>query len=61
MARQVELEILVDRLEKTLDQAKEMELEHLHFLLSMAFKETQRQLSVVPAPLRLVVCTGTQR
>jgi hypothetical protein len=54
MVRQVELEILVERLGKASDQAKEMELEHLHFLLSMAFVEAKQQLSVVKAPLRLV-------
>ena len=54
MARQRELEVLVQQLENVLDQAKEMELEHLHFLLSMAFMEAQQQLSVVRAPLRLV-------
>jgi hypothetical protein len=61
MVRQEELEILVERLEKSLDQAKEMQLEHLHFLLSMAFKEAKQQLSVVAAPLRLVACNGIQR
>jgi hypothetical protein len=60
MVRQVELEILVERLEKALDQAKEMELEHLHFLLSMAFKEAQQQLSVAPTRLRLVVGNARQ-
>jgi hypothetical protein len=55
MIRQAELEILVDQLEKVLDQAKEMELEHLHFLLSMASLEAQQQLSVVKPPLRLVL------
>ena len=60
MARQRELEVLVQRLEKVLDQATEMELEHLHFLLSMAFMEAQQQLSVVKAPLRLVLSEGRQ-
>lgn len=54
MVRQGELEVLVQRLERALDQAKEMELEHLHFLLSMAFMEAQQQRSVVKSPLRLV-------
>jgi hypothetical protein len=60
MAREVELEILVERLEKASDQAKEIELEHLHFLLSMAFMEAKQQLSVVQAPLKLLVCNSDQ-
>jgi len=56
MARQQELGVLVERLEGVLDQAEEMGLEHLHFLLSMAFVEARQQLSAVKAPLRLVVC-----
>lgn len=60
MVRQRELEVLVQRLEKVLDQAREMELEHLHFLLSMAFTEAQQQLSVVKAPLRLVLSERRQ-
>ncbi len=55
MVRQRELEVLGQQLEEVLDQAKEMELEHLHFLLSMAFKEVQQQLSAVRTPLRLVL------
>ena len=54
MVRQRELEVLVQRLEKVLDQTKEMQLEHLHFLLSMAFMEAQQQRSVVKSPLQLV-------
>ena len=60
MVRQRELEVLVQQLEKVLGQAKELELEHLHFLLSMAFIEAQQQLSVVKAPLRLVLSKGRQ-
>ena len=56
MARQQELGVLVERLEGALDQAEDMGLEHLHFLLSMAFAEATQQLSTVKAPLRLVVC-----
>jgi hypothetical protein len=56
MVRQAELEMLVERLEKALDQAEEMELAHLHFLLSMALAEAEQQLSVVRVPPRLVVC-----
>ena len=48
--------VLVERLEGALDQAEHMRLEHLHFLLSMAFAEATQQLSTVKAPLRLVVC-----
>jgi hypothetical protein len=54
MVRQAELEAMIEQLEKASVQAKEMELEHLHFLLSMAFVEAKQQLSVVKAPLRLV-------
>jgi hypothetical protein len=60
MVRQRELEVLVQRLEKVLDQAKEMELDHLHFLLSMAFMEAQQQLSVVRPPLRLVLSNASR-
>jgi hypothetical protein len=60
MAREGELEILVERLEKASDQAKAIELEHLHFLLSMAFMEAKQQLSAVKAPLKLVVCNSQQ-
>jgi hypothetical protein len=60
MVRQRELDVLVQQLEKVLDQAKEMELEHLHFLLSMAFMEAQQQLSAVQVPLRLVLSEGRQ-
>lgn len=56
MVRQPELGVLVERLEGVLDQAEEMRLEHLHFLLSMAFAEAKKQLSVIQPPLRLVVC-----
>jgi hypothetical protein len=60
MIRQ-ELEILIERLEKVLDQAQRTELEHLHFLLSMAVVEAKQQLSVVRAPpLRLVLSRGRQ-
>jgi hypothetical protein len=55
MVRQRELEVVVQRLEKALHQAKEMELDHLHFLLSMAFLEAQRQCSAAKSPLRLVL------
>jgi hypothetical protein len=47
---------MVERLEGALDQAEDMGLEHLHFLLSMACTEAEKQLSAVKAPLRLVVC-----
>jgi len=56
MVCQRELRILVERLEGALDQAEDMGLEHLHFLLSMACTEARQQLSAVKAPLRLVVC-----
>jgi hypothetical protein len=55
-----ELGILVERLEGALDQAEDMGLEHLHFLLSMACAEAKKQLSVVKAPLRLVVCDADE-
>jgi hypothetical protein len=55
-----ELGILVERLEGALDQAEDMGLEHLHFLLSMACAEADKQLSVVKAPLRLVVCDADE-
>jgi hypothetical protein len=54
MVRQAELEILVEQLERASEQAKEMKLDHLHFLLSMASTEAQAQLSVVRSPLRVV-------
>ena len=60
MARQPELDVLVERLETALDQAKDMGLEHLHFLLSMAFTEAKKQLSAVTPPLRLVVCDADE-
>jgi hypothetical protein len=56
MVRQRELGVLVERLEEGLDQAEGMGLEHLHFLLSMAYAEATQQLSAGKAPLRLVVC-----
>jgi hypothetical protein len=56
MARQQELGVLVERLEEALEQAEDMRLEHLRFLLSMACAEATQQLSTVKAPLRLVVC-----
>jgi hypothetical protein len=61
MVRLRELEVLVQQVEKVVDQAKEMELEHLHFLLSMAFMEAQQHRSVVKAPLRLVFSERRQR
>jgi hypothetical protein len=60
MVRKRELEVLVQRIENVLDQAKEMELEHLHFLLSMAFMEAQQRLSVAKPPLRLVPSNASQ-
>jgi hypothetical protein len=60
MARKTEFDVLFDRLEKAVDQAQEMQLEHLHFLLSMALMEAKQQLSVVSAPLRLVVSNGSR-
>jgi hypothetical protein len=60
MVRQQELGVLVARLEGALDQADGMELEHLHFLLSMAFTEAGQQLLVVKARLRLVVCNADE-
>ena len=56
MVHQRELGVLVERLEGALDQAEDMRLEHLHFLLSMACAEARQQLSAVKVPLRLVVC-----
>jgi hypothetical protein len=56
VVRQRELEVLVQRLEKVLDQAKEME----HFLLSMAFMEAGQQLSVVKPPLRLLLSNASR-
>jgi hypothetical protein len=56
MVCQQKLGVLVERLKGALDQAEEMGLEHLHFLLSMACTEAEQQLSAVKAPLRLVVC-----
>jgi hypothetical protein len=60
MVCQRELRILVERLEGALDQAEDMGLEHLHFLLSMACTEAETQLSAVKAPLRLVVCDADE-
>ena len=60
MVCQRELRILVERLEGTLDQAENMGLDHLHFLLSMACTEAEKQLSAVKAPLRLVVCDADE-
>jgi hypothetical protein len=60
MMCQRELGILVERLEVALDQAENMGLEHLHFLLSMARTEAEKQLSAVKAPLRLVVCDADE-
>jgi hypothetical protein len=60
MVRQSELEILVEQLERASEQAKEMKLDHLHFLLSMAFTEAQAQLSVVRSRLRLVARNDAQ-
>jgi hypothetical protein len=60
MVRQQELGVLVKRLEGALDQAEGMGLEHLHFLLSMACTEAEKQLSAVKAPLRLVVCDADE-
>lgn len=60
MVRQQELGDLAERLEGALDQAEDMGLEHLHFLLSMAFAEARQQLSAVKAPLRLVVCDADE-
>ena len=60
MLCQRELRILVERLEGALDQAEDMGLEHLHFLLSMACTEAEKQLSAVKAPLRLVVCDADE-
>jgi hypothetical protein len=60
MVRQ-ELEILIERLEKALHQAQKMELEHLHFLLSMAVAEAKQELPAVRVPpLRLVLSGGRQ-
>ena len=60
MMCQRELGILVERLEGALDQAEDMGLEHLHFLLSMACAEAETQLSAVKAPLRVVVCDADE-
>jgi hypothetical protein len=60
MVYQRELRMLVERLEGALDQADEMGLEHLHFLLSMACTEAEKQLSAIKAPLRLVVCAADE-
>jgi hypothetical protein len=60
MVCQRELRILVERLEGALDQAEDMGLEHLHFLLSMACTEARQQLSAVKAPLQLVVCDADE-
>jgi hypothetical protein len=60
MVCQRELRILVERLEGALDQAESMGLDHLHFLLSMACTEAEKQLSAVKAPLRLVVCDADE-
>ena len=50
MIRRAELEILIDQLEKVVDQAKDMELEHL---------EAQQQLSVVKSSLRLFLSNAS--
>jgi hypothetical protein len=60
MVSRAELEVLIERLENALDQAREMELKHLQFLLSMAFMEARQQLAAVPAPLRLVARNRSQ-
>ncbi len=60
MVCQRELRILVERLEGALDQAEDIGLEHLHFLLSMACTEARQQLSAVKAPLRLVDCDADE-
>ena len=59
MMCQRELGILVERLEAVLNQAEDMRLEHLQFLLSMALMEAKQQLCVVSAPLRIVVSDGS--
>jgi len=41
--------------------ADKTELEHLHFLLSMAFAEAKRQLSDASVLPRLVVCNASHR
>jgi hypothetical protein len=41
MVRQRKLGVVVERLEGALDQAEDIGLEHLHFLLSMAFAESK--------------------
>jgi hypothetical protein len=53
MISKTKIDILFDQLEKAVAQARQMELEHLHFLLSMALMEAKQQLSVVSVPLRL--------
>jgi hypothetical protein len=60
MVRQRKLGVVVERLEGALDQAEDIGLEHLHFLLSMALMEARQQLSAVKLPLRLVVCDTDQ-
>jgi len=60
MAGQQELGILVERLEAVLNQAEDMRLEHLQFLLSMAFAEARQRLSAAKAPLRLVGCDADE-
>ncbi|HEV7878757.1 hypothetical protein [Bradyrhizobium sp.] len=55
MVHQAELKILVERLEQALDQTTEMKLEHLQFLLSLALKEAEQQLSMARVPPRLVI------
>jgi hypothetical protein len=60
MVRQSELEILVQQLERSSEQAKDMESDHLHFLLSMAFAEAQAQLSVARSRLRVVARNDAQ-
>jgi hypothetical protein len=60
MACRGELKVLIEGLEKTLDQSRELKLEHLQFLLSMAFMEAEQQLSAAKAPLRLVACNDGQ-
>lgn len=60
MVRHEQLAVMVERLERALDQAVDMELEHLHFLLSMALVEARRQRPDAPVPLRLVVRNAGQ-
>jgi hypothetical protein len=60
MVRQQRLGVVVERLQGALDQAEDIGLEHLHFLLSMALTEAREQLSAVKVPLRLVVCDADE-